>query len=167
MSTIIKRVGKSGVSWQIDYFEPVPTEKQFTDESEANRAFDEDKKQDKRASLNRVPATVNREVACLRQMFRKAVVWDMVEHSPFDKLDPKDIRQPENNKKDRLLSREEIRGLLPECADHLKPIVETTLHAGLRMGEVLGLKWKHIDFKNERLFVEKDPDNKTKPGGWV
>jgi integrase len=35
------------------------------------------------------------------------------------------------------------------------------------MGEVLGLRWRHIDFKNERLFVEKAPNNRTKPGGWV
>ncbi len=113
----------------------------------------------------RKPASVNREMACLKQMFKKAVVWDMVERSPFEKLDRK--REPENNEKERFLSKEEIRQLLPECADYIRPIVETTIHAGLRMGEVLGLRWKDIDFKRERLFVEKAADNLTKPGGWV
>ncbi len=98
-------------------------------------------------------------------MFKKANVWDMVERSPFEKLDRKNL--PENNKRDRFLSKEEIRRLLPECSKHLRPIVETALHTGLRQGEVLGLKWKDIDFRRERLFVEKAPDNLTKPGGWV
>lgn len=113
----------------------------------------------------RKPATVNREIDCLRQMFKKTDVWGMVERSPFEKLDSK--RERENNQKDRYLSKDEIKRLLPECADHLRPIVECTLHAGLRQGEVLGLRWKDIDFKKERLFVEKAPDNLTKPGGWV
>jgi hypothetical protein len=107
--------------------------------------------------------SVNPEAGCLRQIFKKAVVWDMVERASFERLDSKETRQPENNKRDRFFSKEEIQSLLSECADHLKPIVKTTLHAGLRMGEALGLKWGHIDFKNDHLFVEKAPDNKTKP----
>jgi integrase len=149
-----------------DYWEELTFLDKITPK-EIERYVNDLRKKPTRHETIRKPATVNREVACLRQMFRKAVVWDMVEHSPFDKLDPKDIRQPEDNKKDRFLSRDEIRCLLSECADYLRAIVETTLHAGLRMGEVLGLKWKHIDFKNECLFVEKAPDNRTKPGGWV
>jgi integrase len=113
----------------------------------------------------RKPATVNREIDCLRQLFKKADVWGMVERTPFEKLDSK--RERENNQKDRYFSKKEIKRLLPECAEHLRPIVECVLHAGLRQGEVLGLRWKDIDFKRERLFVEKAPDNLTKPGGWV
>ncbi len=71
------------------------------------------------------------------------------------------------HEKERFLSKEEIRQLLPECTDYIRPVVETAIHAGLRMGEVLGLRWKDIDFKRERLFVEKAADNLTKPGGWV
>jgi hypothetical protein len=36
MATVRKRVGKRVVSWQIDYFEPVPTERHFSDELEAS-----------------------------------------------------------------------------------------------------------------------------------
>jgi integrase len=242
MATIRKRVGKRGVTWQIDYYDPngkrvrqsfdkkkdaeaelgkrvsliaenryldakkgcVTTLSQLVDEytkhfqhqpsfqtaksyfldnfkeywgettllvritpKEIERYVKDLRNKLTRHKTIRKPASVNRGVSCLRQMFKKAVVWDMIERSPFDKLDSKEIRQPENNKKDRFLSKDEIRRLLPECSNHLRPIVETTLHAGLRMGEVLGLRWKHIDLKNERLFVEKAPDNRTKPGGWV
>jgi integrase len=89
----------------------------------------------------------------------------MVESSPFQKLDVK--REPENNARDRYLTKEEIRRLLPKCAEHLRPVVEVALHAGLRQGEVLGLKWKDVDFKRERLYIEKPGDNLTKPGGFV
>jgi integrase len=113
----------------------------------------------------RKPATVNREIDCLRQMLKKATVWGMMEVSPFDKLDSRRLR--ENNRKERYLTKAEILRLLPECPAHLRPIVETALHAGLRQGEVLGLRWRDVDFKRERLFVEKAEDNLTKPGGWV
>ena len=53
MAKVRKRVGKNGkVSYQIDYFEPVPTEKQFEDETEAYRVFDEARRDNKRATSN-------------------------------------------------------------------------------------------------------------------
>jgi integrase len=34
--------------------------------------------------------------------------------------------------------------LLKACTPHLKPIVETALHTGMRRGELLSLQWEQI-----------------------
>ncbi len=59
----------------------------------------------------RKPASVNREISCLSQMFKKAGIWDMVERSPFEKLDHKN--ETENNIKERFFSKEEIGQITP------------------------------------------------------
>jgi len=46
--------------------------------------------------------------------------------------------------RERILSAEEKQRLMPELADHLKPIVVCALNTGMRKGEILSLKWKNI-----------------------
>ena len=46
--------------------------------------------------------------------------------------------------RERILSAEEKERLMPELADHLKPIVICALNTGMRKGEILSLKWKNI-----------------------
>ena len=98
----------------------------------------------------RKDGTVNREMSCLHQMFTKAVEWEMVERSPFDKGKP--LRLKENNERIRFLSQEEIDKLLPECPGHLRRIVECAIHTGMRQGEILKLEWSHI--RNGQIFLE-------------
>ncbi len=50
--TIRRREGPRGVTWQIDYFEPVAVSKTFTDEQEAQQAFEDARKEDGAARLN-------------------------------------------------------------------------------------------------------------------
>lgn len=98
----------------------------------------------------RKDGTVNREMSCLHHMFNKAVEWEMVERSPFDKGKP--LRLRENNERLRFLSQEEIDRLLPECPRHLRRIVEYAIHTGMRQGEILKLEWSHI--RNGQIFLE-------------
>lgn len=87
-------------------------------------------------------ASVNRIMSCLRHMFKKAVEWEMIEQSPFDR--GKSLQLKENNKRLRYLSEDEIDKLLDVCAPHLKNIVECALNTGMRKGEILSLKWEQV-----------------------
>ncbi len=63
--------------------------------------------------------------------------------------------------KERILSYDEIGKLLYECVDHLKPIVVIALNTGMRLREILYLKWNNIDF-NRNIIVVIQSNSKNK-----
>ena len=99
-------------------------------------------------------ASVNREMSCLRHIFRKAVEWEMIEQSPFSR--GKSLMLKENNKRFRFLMEDEITKLLDACPGYLHNIVECALNTGMRKGEILGLKWEQI--RNGFIYLHE-----TKP----
>ncbi len=106
----------------------------------------------------RTNASVNREMSCLHHIFTKAVEWEMMERSPFDR--GKTLLVKENNKRLRFLSKEEIDKLLPECPNHLRRIVECAIHSGIRRGEILSLKWSQI--RNGLIYLQNTKTNEAR-----
>jgi len=103
------------------------------------------------------PATVNRELACLRVMINKAIAWDKAEDkNPFKKVK----LFKENNIRERFLEKEEITKLLESCAPHLKPIVITALFTGMRHSEVFNLKWQDIDIHRDIINIPQTKSGK-------
>jgi len=100
------------------------------------------------------PATVNRELACLKTIFNKAIEWGLTKTNP--------VRQvrlfKENNQRVRYLSDEEMRTLLNNASEPLKSIILVALHTGLRQGEIVNLKWANIDFNLKTIYLK---DTKT------
>jgi integrase len=99
----------------------------------------------------RKPATINRERNCLHQIFSKAVEWEMIDQSPFDR--GKSLALKENNERTRFLNEDEIDRILDACRDHLYPVVLCALTTGMRRGEILGLKWKQV--RNGFIYLRK------------
>jgi integrase len=60
----------------------------------------------------------------------------------------------ENNRRLRYLSKEESQRLIDACAPHLRPIVITALHTGMRKGEILSLTWDQVDMTNNLILLE-------------
>lgn len=99
------------------------------------------------------PATVNRFIATISHMFTKAAEWDMVEEETLKRI-RKVKMLPENNKRLRYLSKEECKELITKCNAHVKPIVITALNSGMRKGEILSLKWEHVDLKHGFVLLD-------------
>ncbi len=99
----------------------------------------------------RKDATINREMSCLRHIFRKAVEWDMIEQSPFDK--GRSLQLKENNKRLRFLNDDEISNLLNNCNGYVHDIIFCAINTGMRRGEILGLKWSQI--RNGFIYLRK------------
>jgi len=95
------------------------------------------------------PATVNRDLACLKSMFNRAIEWKKAKDNPVKQV--KLFR--ENNQRLRYLEKEEIETLLANCHNYLKPIVITALNTGMRKGEILKLKWHDIDFRRDIIYL--------------
>jgi len=62
----------------------------------------------------------------------------------------------------RYLTQQEMAGLVEACSPHLKPIVVTALHTGMRKSEILGLKWRDIDFRAKTITVHRTKNNEPR-----
>jgi len=88
------------------------------------------------------PATINRELACLKTIFAKAVEWGKTDTDPARKI--KKFR--EEARKERILTAEESRRLFENAAPSLRLFLIVALNTGMRKGEILGLRWADVDF---------------------
>jgi integrase len=99
----------------------------------------------------RTDASVNREMSCLHHIFTKAVEWELIEQSPFDR--GKSLILKENNERIRFLNEDEIQSLIGECPEHLRRAVVCGINTGMRRGEILSLRWCQI--RNGFIYLEK------------
>lgn len=106
----------------------------------------------------RKDASINREIACLHHLFKKAVEWQLLERSPFDR--GRSLIVKENNKRLRFLTEDEIQKLLAVCLPHLRPVVECAVLTGMRRGEILSLKWDQV--RNGFIYIDRTKTNEAR-----
>src|ERR1051326_5093043 len=101
---------------------------------------------------DRSPATVNRELQVLSKVFAMAYDNGLVETNPMRRVH----KFREGPARERYLTDEEERRLLEVLVGrraHIRSIVVVALQTGMRQGEILGLKWGHVDFDQETIYV--------------
>ncbi len=100
------------------------------------------------------PASVNRDLACLKHMFSMAIVWNFAEGNPTKKV--KLLKEEQRDVK--VLTREKEKELLDALgihhnSRHVKDIVITALNTGMRQMEIFCLLKESVDFKNRMIHV--------------
>ncbi|WP_413381197.1 tyrosine-type recombinase/integrase [Alkalihalobacillus sp. 1P02AB] len=104
---------------------------------------------------NLSPATIRTAYGIVAEVLKKALKKRLIKEDFLS-----DISLPREIKKDRAWSEEDIITFL----DAPKRILNLTRHyigfvisiqTGMRMGEVLGLRWKDIDFNNNLIYVKQ------------
>ncbi len=96
------------------------------------------------------PATVNREIALLKHMFNMAEQWGLYRgRNPVRSVK----FLAEENLQCRFLSKEEEEKLLSACSPYLQDLVMFAVNTGLRLGEILNLKWEEVDLERGVLKV--------------
>lgn len=104
-------------------------------------------------------ATVNREFAFLKHVYNIAVRDGKTESNPVAKL--KMLR--ESSGRVRYLSDEEEERLMKALpTDAGRQQVTVLLHTGFRRSELLGLRWKDVDFKAGVLTIPKSKNGETR-----
>jgi integrase len=104
---------------------------------------------EKRVREGKSPAYVNRSLAVLRKSLNLAYEMDWLDRPVIVRL------LPEPPGRDRWVSSDEEAQILSACPRWLREIVLTSLYSGLRLGEVLSLRWEHIDLDRQVLYVHK------------
>jgi len=104
------------------------------------------------------PATVNRELACLKHMYNKAIEWGYIKSNPVKSV--KLLKEPPGRL--RYLRPDEVKELLDACNGYLRSIVITALNTGMRKGEILALKWEDVDLENRKIAVRKPKNNEIR-----
>ena len=88
-------------------------------------------------------AQMNRERQFLSSVLGMAKRWGLLDRNVVE--DVKKLR--EDNIRDRVLSPEEEKGILEKSPEFLAPIILVAINTGMRLGEILGLKWSDVDRK--------------------
>jgi integrase len=106
------------------------------------------------------PATVNKELNCLKAMLNKAVAWGYLQIQPLRGM--KGLKEPPGRL--RYLSPEEKVQLLDACTSpsYLAPIVEIAMHTGMRRSEILALRWADIDLRRRAITLTHTKNNERR-----
>ncbi|MHB1646979.1 MAG: tyrosine-type recombinase/integrase [bacterium] len=106
-------------------------------------------------------ANANRQVACLKAMFKFAIDSEMVDETVYYKIGKCKNLKGEKSR-DRYLKQDEFNKLLAVCPPFLKNIVIIAVYSGMRKSEILNLKWQDIDLTNKiiSLYDTKNGENR-------
>ncbi|MFH0992290.1 MAG: site-specific integrase [bacterium] len=119
----------------------------------------EKKQQDKEQTVS--PVSVNVELRMLRSAFNTARRWKLIEYNIFEGIQL--ARIPEQVP--TFLSKSDFSKLLA-CIEEewLKEIVTFAVLTGMRQGEIINLKWKHLNLQDRIIHLQSSPNFKTKQG---
>lgn len=108
---------------------------------------------EKRTDEGAAPASINRELACLKRMLS----WiETVKERPIPFPISKIKLLEGEIMKERILTFDEKNALLKCCPDHLRLVVFTALLTGMRKGEILSLEWRDVDFKRNLIKIRME-----------
>ena len=102
----------------------------------------------------------------LRAMLHKAVYWQLIVTNPAERVQPPKARKPKRKSYDdeqtkillenlELLSSEDIK---------YKVAIILTVFTGVRLGELMGLEWQDVDFKNGIISINRSSQYLTDMG---
>jgi integrase len=106
----------------------------------------------KRLDAKIAKSSVNREMALLKKMYSLAIDWGFAHLNPVKKIK---FFSEKDNLKERILKKDEEARLLTTCVAHLQPVLIVALNTGMRLGEILGMKWCQVDLRRLQIRVER------------
>lgn len=104
-------------------------------------------------------STANRHLALLKKMFSLAIEEGYLETNPAAKIkksSEKDLI------KERVLTEDEEARLKNASYPVLRSIISVALHTGMRLGEILSLRWAQVDFAGMMLTAERTKSGKPR-----
>jgi len=112
---------------------------------------------DLRENKRLVKNSILRIRSCLHTLFEDAIAEDIIQANPIRKA--MRLRETENPLREittlQPFNKDEIKALLDALDGSEKNLLATLFYTGMRAGELIGLKWKYVDFENRKIFVRE------------
>lgn len=105
-------------------------------------------------------ATINRDLSVLSSMLSRAIEWGRLIDHPMKGGRVKKFR--EESLKERILSEEEEGTLISVCSGWFKDMVIVALDTGMRLSELMNLKWEEVDFNRGEVAVRNTKSGKDR-----
>lgn len=106
----------------------------------------------KRRNEKASPRTINYELTLMSHAFSLATKeWEILKDNPVQKVTREKVR----NQIERWLTEDEEERLMKVSPDWLRPIIIFAISTGFRESEILGLKWKQIDFDEREITISE------------
>ena len=102
----------------------------------------------------------------LRAMLHKAVYWQLLVANPCERVQPPKARKPKRKFYDEKQTQFLVENLnkLDEEFIKYKTAIMLTIFTGVRLGELMGLEWKDIDFEHQIISVNRSSQYLTDKG---
>jgi len=128
------------------------------------KALDLEGYQGKREDEGAADATIDMELTYARAMVSKAFDNDMLSGYTLKAFrNTKRMLRKGANTRDRVLTAEEYLGLIEHAAPHLRSMLITAMNTGMRLGEIRGLRWEHVDREKGFIRLSADHTKESKP----
>jgi integrase len=110
------------------------------------------------------PSTINNHLLPLQGTFAFAIRRGLIGTNPYSLLTRDDRPAPREKVEAHVWSDDEIKALIeaaehlakqPEARQNYAPLIRTLLFTGLRIGELLGLRWQDVDLTNGVFHVRE------------
>lgn len=98
--------------------------------------------------------TISHYHKLISSILEKAVKWQIILYNPCQRVEAPKVQQKETSYLDEIQTAELISCLDSEPLQY-KAMIITLLYSGMRRGELCGLEWKDIDFKNALIKIDK------------
>ena len=108
------------------------------------------RRQDEGAST----ATTNRDLCRIKNMFKKAMEWGIVDANPAATIkQAKEVVEEAD-----FLTKEEVNDLIKACGPRLKPLVTVAVNTGMRWSELANLEWRDVH-SGRKIITLRDTKN--------
>ena len=103
------------------------------------------------------PKTILEHHRLLRAMLQKAVYWQMIVSNPAERVQAPKTKKPKRKYYDDEQSKALISGLmkLTEEQFNYKVAIILTIFTGVRLGELMGLEWDDINFREGIVSINR------------
>ena len=103
-------------------------------------------------------STANRELACLKTLFSKAVEWGRIEVNPAARV--KKLKEPPG--RETILTEDQARGLIEAASLDFRPVLVVALGTAMRRGEILALRWTDLDLVRGIVTVANSKSGRSR-----